>query len=266
MGPAQDAALWIFDPGRLLTFVLVLCRVGGLVTAMPMLDSASAPRQVRALLAVALTLLAAPVQFDKPVPDPGTMLNALAFIVHEVTVGVAAGLAVRLFLSAFQLAGQAVSQTAGLSLSEIFNPTMGGSGATMSVLLYWLAMAVFLILGGHRLAIRGFLDTFETLPLGQDVAALLAPEALHQLVSASLELGVRVAAPCVTALLTATLVTSLLSRTVPQLNMMLGLGVNAMLVLGALALSLGGIAWACEEQIEPFLATFFDALTPEAEP
>ena len=77
----------------------------------------------------------------------------------------------------------------------------------------------------------------------------------------SFSLGIRVAAPVVTALLLATLVLGLIGRTLPQLNVMaLGFGLNSLLAFAALGVTFGAAAWVFQGQIEPTMKTIFDAL------
>jgi len=88
-------------------------------------------------------------------------------------------------------------------------------------------------------------------------------EAMTSLLTQSFVLGVRAAAPAMVALLLATLVLGLVSRTLPQLNVMaLGFGFNVLATLGALSISLGAAAWAFQDQVEPVLETVLDALKP----
>ena len=55
-----------------------------------------------------------------------------------------------------------------------------------------------------------------------------------------MQLGIRAAAPAVTALLLASLILGLVGRTLPQLNVLsMGFGLNAMLAFAALGLTLG---------------------------
>ena len=73
-------------------------------------------------------------------------------------------------------------------------------------------------------------------------------------------LGVRAAAPATVALLLATLVMGLISRTLPQLNILaVGFGLNAMVTFGSIAVSLGGLAWMFQEQIEPAVELLLEA-------
>ena len=67
--------------------------------------------------------------------------------------------------------------------------------------------------------------------------------------------------PVVTALLLSPLVMGLISRTLPQLNiLMVGFGMNSLLTFAMLSLTLGGAVWAFQDEIVPTLDIVFDAL------
>ena len=58
------------------------------------------------------------------------------------------------------------------------------------------------------------------------------------------------------ALLMATLIVALISRTLPQLNAIaVGLNFNSLIVLGMLGVCLGTAAWVFQERLEPALET-----------
>ena len=242
--------LWLFEPGRLMLFVLVLCRVSGLVMIAPVYGSADVPMKLRALFAITLTLLIAPVQFGVTPPPATTLLDFVTYLAVELALGFVLGLGIWIHLQAFQLAGQIVSQASGLSLADVFLPNLDISVPIIAQLLDFCALAIFMGLGGHRLAMGALLQTFASIPPGQGVLRPEIAETLSALVSQSFQLGVRVAAPALAALLLATVVLGLISRTLPQLNVMaLGFGLNAMLALAVLSLSLGAAAWALEDEI-----------------
>jgi flagellar biosynthetic protein FliR len=132
-----------------------------------------------------------------------------------------------------------------------------------SRLLLVVATAVYLAIGGHRQVIEALLDTFAWLPAGQGGDARSAVEAVTVLFAQSFVLGVRAAAPAIVALLVATLIVAVASRTLPQLNVMaLGLGVNAVVALVAIGVSLGGACWVFQDQLAGVLDTALYALRP----
>ena len=105
------------------------------------------------------------------------------------------------------------------------------------------------------------MDTFRTIPPGSGGFPNSLAEGFVTLVSQSFSLGIRAAAPAVTALLLATLILGLVGRTLPQLNVLsLGFGLNAMFAFAALAMTLGAAVWAFQDQIQPALETLSDAL------
>ena len=92
--------------------------------------------------------------------------------------------------------------------------------------------------------------------LGEMVIALLTQ---------SFELGIRGAAPAMVALLLATVVMGLISRTVPQINVMsIGFGINNLVTLGVLSISLGTICYLFQDQIDGAMGTIMQSLSPSS--
>jgi len=74
-------------------------------------------------------------------------------------------------------------------------------------------------------------------------------------------LGIRAAAPAMTALLLSTLVLGLIGRTLPQINILaVGFGINSLLTLGCLFTTIGAIAWAFPQQASNAIEVITEAL------
>lgn len=242
------------DGGKLLLFTLVLTRVSGLVMTAPIFGSSEAPIRVRAMLAAAISLLIMPTQWDAAVPDPGTNLQYAVCVGGELVVGLTLGLAIVILFSGIQLAGQIIGQIGGMMLADVLDPTSGESVPLVSHLLFLTSLAVFVLIGGHRMVMAALLDTFVTIPIGSGAIPIDIGQTLVVLVTQSFSLAIRAAAPVVAALLLSTLVMGLISRTLPQLNiLMVGFGMNSMVTLGALAFVIGAAVWVFQRQVEPSL-------------
>ena len=153
---------------QFLIFVLVLTRVGSLLMTLPVLGTATVPMQVRALLAVghladphAAFLGPADSAAGKPARCSALLLA------REAMLGLALGLAVMILLSGMQLAGQIISQTSGMSLADVANPTFDTSVPLFSQILEMLALAIFFLVGGHRQVIDALLGSFTWMPPGK---------------------------------------------------------------------------------------------------
>lgn len=249
------------DLEKFLLFTLVLTRVSGLTMTAPIYGTKEVPIQVRVLLAVALALLITPTQWDAAVEYPGTTIHYLVFVAGELLVGLCLGLGILILFSGMQLAGQMIGRVGGLMLADVFDPTTETSVPMFSRLLLLVALAVFVCIGGHRMLMAGLLDTFQTIPPGCGAIPHSIARTFVVLLTQSFSLGIRAAVPVVTALLLSTLVMGLISRTLPQLNiLMVGFGLNSMLTFATLSLTLGAMAWAFQEQVQPALQILLEAL------
>jgi flagellar biosynthetic protein FliR len=117
-----------------------------------------------------------------------------------------------------------------------------------SRLFYFLTLAVFVAVGGHRIVTEALLATFTSCPPGHAALGETFADALVSILTQSFVLGIRAAAPLLAALLLSNLVLGLISRTLPQINVIaVGFGLNSLLALGMLFLSLGAVAWTFQE-------------------
>jgi flagellar biosynthesis protein FliR len=245
----------------LILFALVFARVAGLTMTAPIYGTSDVPLQVRVLLASALALLIAPLEWHGAAVPFGSLVHLLAMLGVEAAIGACLGLGVLVLIHAMTLAGELIAQASGLGIAEMFDPTIEENVSLFGRLMFLAAVTIFLCIGGHRMVMAGLLDTFQTIPPGSGEFPGTLADSFTTLVGMSFSLGVRVAAPVVTSLLLATIVLGLIGRTLPQLNILaLGFGLNSLLAFAALGLTFGAAAWAFQDQIEPAMKTIFDAL------
>jgi len=233
-----------------MVFTLVLARTGALVMTAPIFGSLALPRRVRALIAVSMTLLVMPVHWGASLAPIENVVEYARLLVNEVLVGLLLGLGITILFSGIQVAGQIVSQLSGLSLADVFNPGFDEDVSVFSQLFYFLTLAVFVAVGGHRIMTEALLDTFAWAPPGQAALGNQFVDVLVSIISQSFALGTRAAAPLLVALLLSTLVMGLISRTLPQINILaVGFGLNSLLTLAMLFLSIGIVAWTFQDPV-----------------
>ena len=231
-----------------MVFTLVLARTGALVMTAPIFGSQALPRQVRALFAVALSLLVTPAFLNVSMPPVENTIEYGRLLVSEALIGLLIGLGVNILFSGVQVAGQIVSQLSGLSLAEVFNPGFDEDVSVFSQLFYFLTLAVFVAVGGHRIVTEAMLETFTAAPPGHAALGTNFVDVLISILTQSFALGIRAAGPLMVALLLSNLVLGLISRTLPQINVIVvGFGLNSLLAMGVLFLSVGAAAWTFQE-------------------
>jgi flagellar biosynthesis protein FliR len=246
---------------KFLLFTLVLTRVSGLTMVAPIYGTKDVPAQARVMLSVALALLITPTQWHVAVAYPHSLPLYVVLLGSELLVGLCLGLGIVVLFSGAQLAGEMISYVGGMMMANIYDPGVDTEVPIFSRLLYLVALAIFVGVGGHRTVMAGVLETFANIPPGSGALPSSMVDAFVALLTQSVALAIRAALPVVTSLLLATLVMGLVSRTLPQLNvLMVGFGLSSMLMLAALSLTIGTAAWAFQDQIEPALQSVLDAL------
>ena len=138
-----------------------------------------------------------------------------------------------LLFSGMQVAGQIISQMSGMQLADVFNPGFDANVPVFSQLLFYVALAVFV---HHRRASHGDGGAARYVCLAAGGAGrILAIDRRGHDVAARRKASCWAFAPrrrrwwrcCL-----ATLVLGLVSRTLPQLNVMVvGFGFNALVTL-----------------------------------
>lgn len=250
-----------FGLEKLLLFTMVLARISGLTMTAPIFGTKDVPMQVRALLTAALALLIMPTQWHVEVGYPGSLANYLLFIGSELIIGLCLGLGIVILFSGLQVAGQLIGRTGGMMMANVLDPNSGEEVPLFSRLLFLLAMAVFVCIGGHRMIMAALLDTFASIPPGSGTVSTTIVPAFTDLITQSFVLGIRSAAPVLAAILLSILIMGLISRTMPQFNILaVGFGMNSMLTFGVLSLSIGAGVYIYLDEIEPTLVLMLEAI------
>jgi flagellar biosynthetic protein FliR len=241
-------------PDQIILLALVLARVAPLVMLAPIFGSRSVPLHVRGLLAVALSIMVAPLQWDAGVGMVGDTPTLWLALATEILTGISLGLAVLVVFHGAELAGRLIGGSSGLVFSDGAGSDLLGPAPVPAQLLYLVALAVFVTIGGHRLVVAALLDSFQSLPPGTGLMPAQLTDTTTQLLAASFQLGVRAAAPVIVALLVANLAIGILSRSMPQLNsFVVGFGFNLFVVLAALCFALAAMAYLFGNHVERFL-------------
>jgi flagellar biosynthetic protein FliR len=255
---------------RVFVYMLVLTRVSGLLIMSPVMSSVDAPMQFRALLAFALSLTIMPSQWFIGVVEPDSLPAFVIMIAAELAIGLAMGLGFYILFAGVALAGELVGHVGGLSASQIFDPITGEQVPLLSRAYQYLAVAVFALIGGLNVLVTSLLDTFVTIPVGTIGFQPQVAFSFVIILSTSVDLALRIAAPVLVAVLISMLVMGLLSKTLPQLNLMsVGFGINSMLMLVVVCFSLGTGMWCFQERIvdvfEVLFAGLHGCLTPSVQ-
>jgi len=234
-------------------WLLVLFRLTGLFVIAPLFSSLNIPGRVKIVWALTLsfciypTLLAQPqtrAMLQPMLEGRISLLMLPAAVALELLIGVILGFGASLPLAGMQVAGQIVDQQVGTGLAGILNPDMGDEqSGVFSQFYFLLALALLLILGGHRVILSSLLDSYAQVPLAGFRPDARLAELLVGLLTSMFELALRISAPLLCLVFLETVAVGFIARTMPQLNLMsVGYPLRIIVGIGMLMASLSSNA------------------------
>jgi flagellar biosynthetic protein FliR len=132
-----------------------------------------------------------------------------------------------------------VDVQAGFGLAGVIDPTNKSQTPLVGTLIVYTAGAVFFAMGGHLELMRILAATVDAVPLGT-AAAPVSLARLTAFLGSLTVISFGVVGGAILALFVTDMVIALMSRTVPQMNvLMLGLQVKSILALTVLPLAMG---------------------------
>jgi len=256
ISPGGDRERWLLAVG------LGAARTVPLCWAVPAVGGPRVAPEVRAGLGIVLAVLCLPALLpavDTSVSAAPGPVGWTLVLARELLVGLTVGLCVGAGFRAAEAAGRLADLARGANLAEVLSPMSDERTSPTGDLYLFVAVIVFLELGGLRVFAQALGRSYEAVPVGASsalfpgglrAAVALVTAAVAKLMEAALGL----AAPVLVAALLADATLGLVARAAPQIPIyfaampakaLLGLGVSLVGVGAIEAVFAGGFhAWA----------------------
>lgn len=202
-------------------FLAALFRMLGLFIVSPGLGGGSIPTPVKILLAFAMTLVIYPtINLEANVPFRFDLLALAPICVTEILIGYTIGMIASMPMMAVQMGGLIMGQQMGLGLANFYNPTIDTEGDIIGQVLFYVALGVFLALGGFDILVYSVVASFDRVAIGGFLLSQTPLETMIAVVHSGFELAIRVAMPVLCVLFIETVAVGFIMKTVPQLNVL----------------------------------------------
>ena len=200
----------------LLVFLVVLARIGGLVTFAPFWSHLAATAKIRILLALVLAGVITPVVLPKIAPLPADPASLGLILAGELLIGGALGFVGRLVFSALELAAHFIGALMGFSLAGTIDPSTQARTAAFGTIAQMLGLMVFLAVDGHYWFLFATIKSFSTTAPGTLQISGQFIEILLRLSGNALAVGFALAAPLMIVLLVTEFALEVFGRAAPQ--------------------------------------------------
>ncbi|WP_407371250.1 flagellar biosynthetic protein FliR [Carnobacterium sp.] len=204
---------------QLQTIILIFIRITSFIVLSPGFSIKGLPSVAKIALSMGITLAtysAVPVMEQ----EAGTFFFAI-LILKELLLGIAIGFITKLFFSAVEIAGNFVDFQVGFSMGAVYDPSMGINVSYYGKIYYWLSMCVFYLTNLHHIVIKSLVQSFQTMPISSTNIGDFGVEGMMKLLGIIFELAFNLSAPMVIVALLTEVILGLISRSVPQINVLI---------------------------------------------
>jgi len=199
--------------------ILVFMRISAFVFISKGFSFRGVPTVVKIAISLALTL---PVYVMLPAMDSEMGLMQLGlFALKESLIGLALGYITNLFFFAVEIAGGVADFQVGFSMSSVFDPSIGVQASYFGKVYYWMAMSIFFFTDMHHHVLRALVSGFSVFPIEEFSVGEFGVKGIVTLFTMMFENALNLSAPIVIAALLTEVVLGVLSRTVPQINVLM---------------------------------------------
>jgi flagellar biosynthetic protein FliR len=215
--------------------VFLMTRIGAALFAAPFFGAASIPVTARISVAWALAIFVAVWLPQVAAPPALFSVAGLLAVAGEVAVGLALGFVLQIAFAAPTLAAELIGGAMGMSMAVSADPESGGQTTAFGQYFTIVLVLIFLSVGAHLHWIALLVDSYRTFPPGETWLGADRFELVASFGGAMFETAVRIALPVTLVLLLVQVLTGVLSRSAPSLNLF-ALGLPAGVLAGIAAL------------------------------
>lgn len=239
-------------------FFFMLIRTGIILFMLPFFSSRVIPVQIKAGLALAVTMVLFPAVSSRIETVPGTLWEMSEMVAGELVVGMVLGMLVQIFFEGINMMGQLAGVETGFSIASVMDPQSGAQTSVLANMAYLISLSLFLILNGHHILLNAIRESFAIIQPG---SVSLSRQVFEEMLKRSGDMfviAVKIGAPVIAAILFIQVAFGLITRLIPQMNIMI-VAFPLQIVVGLLffGISLGGI----EKFMERYIGSLHGLLT-----
>jgi flagellar biosynthesis protein FliR len=214
--------------------LFAMTRIGAAMLAAPLFGSASVPVQLRVAISGAIAVLVC-TWTNLAVPPAILSATGLVILLGEIAIGLSIGFVLQLSFAAPTLAAELIGGAMGMSIATTVDPNSGASSPALGQYFTVVLTLIFLGLGAHLQWIALIVRSYDSFPPGSPWFTTERMSEVAGFASAMFATGIAIALPVTLVLLLVQLLTGVLSRSAPSLNLF-ALGLPAGVLAGLAAL------------------------------
>ncbi len=240
-----EATLW--------QIMFLSIRCGAALMAAPMIGGMAVPAPLRILLSLVLGYFVASWVPIAPAPEMMSIAAILA-VLHEVAIGLMLGFVLQIAFTVPLIAAEQIAGTMGLAIATSIDPSSGAQSGALGTFFGLVLSLLFFATGAHLLWFELLIESYRLLPAGDVAFGAWRAESVVLFMGYGLAAAAAIALPVVLVLLLVQVVTGLIARSAPSLNLFaLGLPAGVLAGIAAMIIALPVMVGQMRDVIEAAL-------------
>lgn len=228
----------MIDTTYFLALLMILIRIISFLGFSKIFFPSGTPNKLKVILGIILAFsLVGSIDYSS-IEGIASNYDLIVFIISEIITGFVFGIIVDIAFKIIIFAGSILDLNIGLSMVNILDPNSQTSTTLNGNLLHYVAMMIFFAMNGHHLLIKSIIESFMFLPLGKSILYVDTIWIIVEIIVNYFVIGLKIAIPIVLIIILTDLSMGLISRAVPQINVMI-LGMPVKMLVGILSISIG---------------------------
>ena len=209
-------------------FLLPFVRISAFTLAAPIFSLNAFNVRFRIIVATVLTVLAVNlVEFDA---QSLSLDSLITLLLVQVFLGLISGFILQIINGAITVGGQAISNSMGLGMANLIDPTLGNV-PVISQFLVILSTLIFILADGHLILIQILMQSFTTFPVDRTFSLSIIYDLFIEWTPLLFVGGLVLALPVIISILLVNAGLGMITRSAPALNI-ISVGFPAIMLSG----------------------------------
>lgn len=162
--------------------------------------------------------------------------DLMMYFLCEVSTGAILGLVTNILFQVLKMAGSWIDLHIGFSMLSLADATASSTTTATGKLMQYFSLAIFFVTDSHHLLIKSLIDSFSVVSLGTSIISSNSMWQCMEIIIEYFFIGIKIALPIVIIIIMTDLCMGMISRVVPQINVMI-LGMPVKMIVGLLMIT-----------------------------
>lgn len=161
----------------------------------------------------------------------------IIYFLGEISTGVILAIITNIMFDMVSLAGSWIDTHIGLSMISMLDPNSEAQVTITAKIFNYVALAMFFTVDGHHLLLKSLIESYTLVPLGRIIINNDSIMYTIEVIANYFFIGLKIAIPIVLIIILTDICMGLISRAVPQINVMI-LGMPVKMLVGVVTVAL----------------------------